>query len=145
MPKGPAERLTSGSNHCHSTVDMQRLPGHVGGLAARQEDGGGGERRPPPPAAAPAASSLPASRPTTTTCAPAATAACAVARPTPEVPPFLDLRTAEGCSFFGRCGLRLPGRCDMAPPPEQTLSTGAVIRCVRREKELRPVPVPVMT
>jgi hypothetical protein len=32
--------------------------------------------------------------------------------------------------------LRVEGLCDVAPTPEQTLSTGAVIRCVRPEAEL---------
>jgi len=40
------------------------------------------------------------------------------------------------CAFFPRCDLRVEGLCDVAPTPEQTLSTGAVIRCVRPEAEL---------
>jgi peptide/nickel transport system ATP-binding protein len=40
------------------------------------------------------------------------------------------------CSFFGRCALRLPGRCDTEPSPVRRLAKGAVIRCQRTEAEL---------
>ncbi len=59
------------------------------------------------------------------------------------LPPVPDLgadtaeRVAEGCGFFSRCALRLPGLCDAGPPPAQTLSTGAMVRCVLPEPALR--------
>ena len=44
-------------------------------------------------------------------------------------------RTAS-CTFFPRCAVRIPGRCDTEPTPLRTLSKGAVIRCQRTEAEL---------
>jgi ABC-type dipeptide/oligopeptide/nickel transport system ATPase component len=46
-------------------------------------------------------------------------------------------RLAEGCSFFARCSLRLPGVCDTASPPARTLSTDTMVRCVQPESALR--------
>jgi peptide/nickel transport system ATP-binding protein len=40
------------------------------------------------------------------------------------------------CAFFARCDVRVPGTCDVVRIPDVTLSTGAVIRCVRDETEL---------
>ena len=40
------------------------------------------------------------------------------------------------CTFFPRCAVRIPGRCDTEPTPIRTLSKGAVIRCQRTEAEL---------
>jgi peptide/nickel transport system ATP-binding protein len=40
------------------------------------------------------------------------------------------------CSFFDRCALRIPGRCDTELPPIRRLSKGAEIRCQRTEEEL---------
>jgi peptide/nickel transport system ATP-binding protein len=42
----------------------------------------------------------------------------------------------QACSFFGRCALRIPGRCDTQAPPIRHLSKGAEIRCQRSEEEL---------
>jgi peptide/nickel transport system ATP-binding protein len=42
----------------------------------------------------------------------------------------------RACSFFGRCAMRLPGRCDTEAAPLRRLSKGATIRCQRTEKEL---------
>ena len=43
---------------------------------------------------------------------------------------------ADSCAFFGRCAVGIPGTCDTVPTPDMTLSTGAIIRCVRTEPEL---------
>lgn len=43
---------------------------------------------------------------------------------------------AETCSFFERCLVRIPGRCDAEPTPVHRLSKGADIRCHRTEQEL---------
>jgi peptide/nickel transport system ATP-binding protein len=40
------------------------------------------------------------------------------------------------CSFFERCALRIPGRCDSEATPIRRLSKGADIRCQRTEEEL---------
>jgi len=40
------------------------------------------------------------------------------------------------CSFFERCSVRIPGRCDIEPTPLRRLSKGADIRCQRTEEEL---------
>ena len=40
------------------------------------------------------------------------------------------------CTFFPRCAVRIPGRCDTEPTPIRTLSKGAVIRCQRTEAKL---------
>ncbi len=59
------------------------------------------------------------------------------------LPPLADAvpprggATGDGCSFFSRCVLRVPGLCDAGPPPVQVLSNGAAIRCVRDEAVLR--------
>ncbi|MGY3033966.1 peptide/nickel transport system ATP-binding protein [Bradyrhizobium sp. USDA 4354] len=47
-------------------------------------------------------------------------------------------RSARGetCSFFERCSVRIPGRCDVEPTPLRHLSKGADIRCQRTEEEL---------
>ncbi|WP_407193146.1 ABC transporter ATP-binding protein [Bradyrhizobium sp. STM 3566] len=47
-------------------------------------------------------------------------------------------RTGRGdaCSFFERCPVRIPGRCDVEPTPMRRLSKGAKIRCQRTEEEL---------
>ncbi len=50
-------------------------------------------------------------------------------------------RVTQGCGFFARCALRLPGVCEVAPPPTRTLSTGATIRCVQPETMLRAMAV----
>jgi peptide/nickel transport system ATP-binding protein len=42
----------------------------------------------------------------------------------------------RGCGFFGRCAMRIPGRCDIEAPPIRRLSKGAEIRCQRTEEEL---------
>jgi peptide/nickel transport system ATP-binding protein len=42
----------------------------------------------------------------------------------------------EACSFFGRCAMRIPGRCDSEAPPIRRLSKGSEIRCQRTEEEL---------
>lgn len=42
----------------------------------------------------------------------------------------------EACSFFERCSVRIPGRCDIEPTPLRRLSKGASIRCQRTEEEL---------
>lgn len=42
----------------------------------------------------------------------------------------------EACSFFERCLVRIPGRCDVEPTPLRYLSKGAEIRCQRTEAEL---------
>jgi peptide/nickel transport system ATP-binding protein len=42
----------------------------------------------------------------------------------------------DTCSFFDRCALRIPGRCDTEPPPIRRLTKGAEIRCQRTEEEL---------
>ncbi|MGY3238280.1 peptide/nickel transport system ATP-binding protein [Bradyrhizobium sp. USDA 4472] len=42
----------------------------------------------------------------------------------------------EACSFFERCSVRIPGRCDVEAPPLRHLSKGADIRCQRTEEEL---------
>jgi len=47
-----------------------------------------------------------------------------------------DLLRPDTCSFFARCALRIPGRCDTALPPIRRLSKGSVIRCQRTEEEL---------
>jgi peptide/nickel transport system ATP-binding protein len=40
------------------------------------------------------------------------------------------------CSFFERCAVRIPGRCDSEATPIRRLSKGADIRCQRTEEEL---------
>ncbi|MCP1835627.1 peptide/nickel transport system ATP-binding protein [Bradyrhizobium sp. USDA 4532] len=40
------------------------------------------------------------------------------------------------CSFFERCSVRIPGRCDVEPIPLRRFSKGADVRCVRTEQEL---------
>jgi peptide/nickel transport system ATP-binding protein len=40
------------------------------------------------------------------------------------------------CSFFERCAVRMPGRCDSEATPIRRLSKGADIRCQRTEEEL---------
>ena len=42
----------------------------------------------------------------------------------------------SACTFFPRCPVRIPGRCDTEPTPVRLLSKGAVIRCQRTEAEL---------
>ncbi|UPK05792.1 ABC transporter ATP-binding protein [Bradyrhizobium sp. 170] len=42
----------------------------------------------------------------------------------------------ETCSFFERCAVRIPGRCDVERTPLRRLSKGADIRCQRTEAEL---------
>ncbi|MCA6119963.1 ABC transporter ATP-binding protein [Bradyrhizobium sp. WSM 1738] len=42
----------------------------------------------------------------------------------------------EACSFFERCAVRVPGRCDVEPTPLRSLTKGAKIRCQRTEEEL---------
>ncbi|WP_271619780.1 ABC transporter ATP-binding protein [Bradyrhizobium sp. CCBAU 51745] len=42
----------------------------------------------------------------------------------------------QTCSFFERCPVRIPGRCDVEPTPVRRLSKGAEIRCLRTEEEL---------
>ncbi|WP_036012012.1 ABC transporter ATP-binding protein [Bradyrhizobium yuanmingense] len=42
----------------------------------------------------------------------------------------------DACSFFERCPVRIPGRCDVEPTPVRRLSKGANIRCQRTEEEL---------
>lgn len=44
--------------------------------------------------------------------------------------------TWETCSFFERCAVRIPGRCDAERTPVRSLSNGAEIRCQRTEQEL---------
>jgi len=46
------------------------------------------------------------------------------------------LGRGEACSFFGRCSVRIPGRCDVEPTPLRRLTKGAEIRCQRTEEEL---------
>ncbi|MCP3371780.1 ABC transporter ATP-binding protein [Bradyrhizobium cajani] len=46
----------------------------------------------------------------------------------------------EACSFFNRCSVRIPGRCDVEPPPLRRLTKGAHIRCQRTEQELVQLP-----
>jgi peptide/nickel transport system ATP-binding protein len=43
----------------------------------------------------------------------------------------------DSCAFFARCDCAIPGTCDTKPTPDLALSTGAVIRCVRSEADLR--------
>jgi peptide/nickel transport system ATP-binding protein len=57
--------------------------------------------------------------------------------PVAEAVPSMAARTADGCGFFARCEFRRPGLCDTAPP--QTLSTGAMVRCVLPEPMLHAV------
>lgn len=47
-------------------------------------------------------------------------------------------REAAGhtCSFFERCAVRIPGRCDVERTPVRSLSKGAEIRCQRTERDL---------
>ncbi|RXH42340.1 ABC transporter ATP-binding protein [Bradyrhizobium zhanjiangense] len=40
------------------------------------------------------------------------------------------------CSFFERCAVRIPGRCDVERTPVRFLSKGTEIRCQRTEQEL---------
>lgn len=54
-------------------------------------------------------------------------ASASVARPT----------RGDTCSFFERCSMRIPGRCDRETTPVRRLSKGADIRCQRTEMELR--------
>jgi peptide/nickel transport system ATP-binding protein len=49
------------------------------------------------------------------------------------------------CPFFRRCPVRLPGLCDVQPPPVQRLSKGAAISCHRTEDELRQAQVNIGT
>jgi peptide/nickel transport system ATP-binding protein len=37
----------------------------------------------------------------------------------------------DGCPFFARCGIRLPGTCDRVPPPVVTIASGHTARCHR--------------
>lgn len=50
-------------------------------------------------------------------------------------PSVLQL-ASRTCAFFVRCPVRVAGTCDVVETPNVTLSTGAVIRCVRTEAEL---------
>ena len=49
---------------------------------------------------------------------------------------------SSACTFFPRCAVRIPGRCDTEPTPLRVLSKGAVIRCQRTEAELLAGPHP---
>jgi peptide/nickel transport system ATP-binding protein len=51
-----------------------------------------------------------------------------------------DLR--QPCPFYRRCAMRIPGTCDVEPPPKVRLSKGAEIACHRAESELRDRLVP---
>jgi peptide/nickel transport system ATP-binding protein len=42
----------------------------------------------------------------------------------------------QACSFFARCAMRIPGRCDSEAAPIRRLSKGSDIRCQRTEEEL---------
>ena len=42
----------------------------------------------------------------------------------------------DTCAFFARCDARIEGACDAMATPDHTLSTGAVIRCIRTETDL---------
>ncbi|MDA9536991.1 ABC transporter [Bradyrhizobium sp. CCBAU 21362] len=42
----------------------------------------------------------------------------------------------RACSFFERCSVHIPGRCDIEPTPLRRLSKNAVVRCLRSEQEL---------
>jgi peptide/nickel transport system ATP-binding protein len=46
------------------------------------------------------------------------------------------LSRADCCPFVGRCPVRQPGLCDVAPPPLRRLSKGSDILCHRDEGEL---------
>ena len=56
--------------------------------------------------------------------------------PTREAVPAASL---AACSFFPRCAVRIPGRCDTTPPPLRPLSKGAEILCHHDEASLRAV------
>ena len=43
---------------------------------------------------------------------------------------------SEACAFFPRCPAGIEGTCDVIPTPDTSLSSGAVIRCVRTEPDL---------
>jgi peptide/nickel transport system ATP-binding protein len=43
---------------------------------------------------------------------------------------------APACAFFPRCPLRVPGLCDVTPPPRKALSKGSEILCHHEEAEL---------
>jgi peptide/nickel transport system ATP-binding protein len=45
------------------------------------------------------------------------------------------------CAFFARCGLAMPGTCDVTPPPRRVLSKGAEILCHREEADLLPAAI----
>ncbi|MBX9594355.1 MAG: ABC transporter ATP-binding protein [Roseomonas sp.] len=46
------------------------------------------------------------------------------------------------CAFFARCGLAMPGLCDVTPPPRRTLAKGAEILCHRDEAALTQAAIP---
>ena len=46
------------------------------------------------------------------------------------------------CAFFTRCGLAMPGLCDVTPPPRRTLAKGAEILCHRDEAALMQAAIP---
>ncbi|HEY6434651.1 MAG TPA: oligopeptide/dipeptide ABC transporter ATP-binding protein, partial [Acetobacteraceae bacterium] len=47
------------------------------------------------------------------------------------------------CPFFRRCNVRIPGTCDVTPPPVIRLDKGADIACHRTEQALRAAQEPV--
>jgi peptide/nickel transport system ATP-binding protein len=40
------------------------------------------------------------------------------------------------CPFFRRCPVKIPGTCDVDPPPVRAMRKGAIIMCHRTEDEL---------
>ena len=54
-----------------------------------------------------------------------------------------DLR--RPCAFYRRCPARLPGLCDVQPPPMHRLLKGSTIACHRTEDDLRQVQATVGT
>ncbi len=49
---------------------------------------------------------------------------------------------APACAFFPRCGLAVPGLCDVTAPPLLALSKGAEVLCHRSEAELARNAIP---
>jgi peptide/nickel transport system ATP-binding protein len=56
--------------------------------------------------------------------------------------PDVTIGARPACAFFPRCGLAMPGLCDVTPPPRRALGKGAEILCHRDEAALMQAVIP---
>lgn len=56
--------------------------------------------------------------------------------------PEVTEASKPACAFFHRCGLAMPGTCDLIAPPRRMLSKGAEILCHREEADLLRAAIP---